>query len=70
MTMAERLRAGAERLRGRLGLPLAAGDARVVQVLGLGPGARLLVVAFGGRRLLIGQSRAGLAALAETRDEP
>lgn len=39
--------------------------ARIVQALPLGPGARLLVVEFGGRRLLVGQSRAGLARLAE-----
>lgn len=38
--------------------------AEVVQAVPLGPGARLLVVEFGGRRLLIGQSRAGLARLA------
>lgn len=39
--------------------------AQVVQALPVGPGARLLVVEFGGRRLLIGQSRAGLATLGE-----
>lgn len=39
--------------------------AEIVQAVPLGPGARLLVVEFGGRRLLIGQSRAGLARLAE-----
>jgi hypothetical protein len=39
--------------------------AEVVQAVALGPGTRLLVVEFGGRRLLIGQSRAGLARLAE-----
>lgn len=39
--------------------------AHVVQALPIGPGARLLVVEFGGRRLLIGQSRAGLATLGE-----
>lgn len=68
MMLAERLRRGAERLRNGLGLP--AGEARVVQVLGLGLGARLLVVEFAGRRLLVGQSRAGLARLAEAGDEP
>jgi hypothetical protein len=40
--------------------------ARVVESLPLGPGSRLLVVAFGGRTLLIGQSRAGLVRLAES----
>lgn len=44
---------------------LPARHAQVVQALPLGPGARLLVVEFGGRRLLVGQSRAGLATLAE-----
>lgn len=38
--------------------------ARVVQALPLGPGSRLLVVEFGGRRLLIGQGRHGLVRLA------
>jgi Flagellar biosynthesis protein, FliO len=51
-----------QRLRTTLGI--SGGDARIVQALPLGPGARLLVVEFGGRRLLIGQSRAGLARLA------
>lgn len=49
------------------GLALAAEarrHARVLQVLPLGPGSRLLVVEFGGRRVLVGQSRAGLARLA------
>jgi flagellar biogenesis protein FliO len=40
--------------------------AQVVQALPLGPGARLLVVEFAGRRLLVGQSRAGLSTLAES----
>lgn len=39
--------------------------ASVVQALPLGPGSRLLVVEFAGRRLLVGQSRAGLNTLAE-----
>ncbi len=39
--------------------------ARIVQALPLGPGSRLLVVEFGGRQVLVGQSRNGLAALAE-----
>ena len=47
------------------GLHAPARHAQVVQALPLGPGTRLLVVEFGGRRLLIGQSRSGLAALAE-----
>lgn len=56
------------RLSGGLkGLALA-GEARrhakLLQVLALGPGSRLLVVEFGGRRVLIGQSRTGLARLA------
>ena len=46
-------------------LTLPARHVQVVQALPLGPGARLLVVEFGGRRLLIGQSRAGLATLGE-----
>lgn len=41
--------------------------AEVVQSLPLGPGSRLLVVEFGGRRLLIGQARSGLVRLAETK---
>jgi hypothetical protein len=40
--------------------------ARVVESLAVGPGSRLLVVAFGGRMLLIGQSRAGLVRLADS----
>lgn len=39
--------------------------ARLVQALPLGPGSRLLVVEFGGQRLLVGQSRAGLVRLGE-----
>lgn len=53
--------------RRAVSLKLPERHAQVVQALPLGPGARLLVVEFGGRRLLIGQSRAGLATLA---DEP
>ncbi|MBU6166223.1 MAG: flagellar biosynthetic protein FliO [Alphaproteobacteria bacterium] len=52
-----------------LALRLPVRHAQVVQALPLGPGARLLVVEFAGRRLLIGQSRAGLAALAESPPE-
>lgn len=40
--------------------------ARVVESLAVGPGSRLLVVAFGGRTILVGQSRAGLVRLAES----
>ncbi len=43
--------------------------ARVVQALPLGPGNRLLVVEFGGRRLLFGQWRSGLVRLAEAEGE-
>ncbi|WP_353217297.1 flagellar biosynthetic protein FliO [Sandarakinorhabdus sp.] len=46
-------------------LRLPARHAQVVQALPIGPGVRLLVVEFGGRRLLIGQSRAGLSALSD-----
>ena len=42
-----------------------AGPARIVQALPLGPGSRLLVVEFGGRRVLVGQARTGLVRLAE-----
>lgn len=49
----------------RLSLRLPSRHAQLVQVLPLGPGARLLVVEFEGRRLLVGQSRAGLSPLAE-----
>lgn len=37
--------------------------ARIVQTLPLGPGSRLLVVEFDGRRLLVGQARTGLTRL-------
>jgi hypothetical protein len=43
--------------------------ARVVQSLPLGPGSRLLVVEFGGRRVLVGQARGGLVTLAEAGPE-
>jgi flagellar biogenesis protein FliO len=56
---------GLKRRAASLSLPIR--HVQVVQALPIGPGARLLVVEFGGRRLLIGQSRAGLATLA---DEP
>ncbi|GGE20815.1 hypothetical protein GCM10011529_29290 [Polymorphobacter glacialis] len=56
-----------EKLRAKL--PRGLGDAprfaKVVQALPLGPGSRLLVVEFGGRRLLIGQARTGLVRLGE-----
>ncbi len=42
---------------------------RLLQALPLGPGNRLLVVEFGGRRLLIGQGRTGLVRLAEAGGE-
>jgi hypothetical protein len=48
------------------GWSLPARHAQVVQSLPLGPGSRLLVVEFGGKRLLVGQSRAGLSLLGET----
>ncbi len=57
-------RGWSERLRASIGLG-SGSDARIVQALPLGPGTRLLVIEFGGRRLLVGQSRAGLACLAE-----
>ncbi|WP_235902989.1 flagellar biosynthetic protein FliO [Sandarakinorhabdus oryzae] len=47
------------------GWSLPARHALVVQTLPLGPGSRLVVVEFAGRRLLVGQSRAGLAILAD-----
>ena len=58
-----------ERLRAGLKLPEPGRHARVVQALPLGPGSRLLVVEFGGRRLLIGQARTGLVALGEAAAE-
>jgi hypothetical protein len=47
------------------GFSLPARHANVVQSLPLGPGSRLLVVEFGGRKLLVGQSRAGLNLLGD-----
>ncbi len=47
------------------GFSLPARHANVVQSLPLGPGSRLLVVEFGGRKLLVGQSRSGLNLLAD-----
>ena len=47
------------------GWSLPARHATVVQALPLGPGSRLIVVEFAGRRLLVGQSRAGLSLLGE-----
>ena len=59
-----------ENLRARVKWPVAAaGHARVVQSMPLGPGSRLLVVEFGGRRLLIGQARSGIVRLAEADSE-
>jgi flagellar biogenesis protein FliO len=49
-----------------MALRLPARHVQIVQALPLGPGSRLLVVEFAGRRLLLGQSRAGLAMLAES----
>lgn len=46
-----------------------AGPARVVQALALGPGTRLLVIEFGGRRVLVGQARTGLVRLADAEIE-
>nr|WP_310523434.1 flagellar biosynthetic protein FliO [Polymorphobacter sp.] len=59
------------KLRARLpaGLGEAQRFARVVQSVPLGPGSRLLVVEFGGRRLLIGQARSGLVRLGEADTE-
>ncbi len=61
----ERLKRGADTLAARL----PARHAQVVQALPLGPGARLIVVEFAGQRLLVGQSRAGLALIAEAHAE-
>ena len=47
------------------GFSLPARHANVVQSLPLGPSSRLLVVEFGGRKLLVGQSRAGLSLLGD-----
>jgi flagellar protein FliO/FliZ len=41
---------------------------RIVEVASLGPQTRLALVEYDGRRLLIGQSRAGLVALGEAGD--
>jgi len=62
-----------DRLRAQLGGGLqrlvlaseARRHAKLVQVLPLGPGSRLLVVEFGGQRHLIAQARSGLVWLAE-----
>ena len=65
---ASRLTVGAlvEQVRQRAsGLTLPVRHAHVVQSLPLGPGSRLIVVEFAGRRLLIGQSRSGLDTLAD-----
>ncbi|WP_416908954.1 MAG: flagellar biosynthetic protein FliO [Polymorphobacter sp.] len=53
----------ADRVRGFAVAADARRHARVVQTVPLGPGSRLLVVEFGGRRLLIGQARGGLLRL-------
>lgn len=50
-------------LRGVVKAAEARRHARVVQVVPLGPGSRLVVVEFGGRRLLLGQARGGLVRL-------
>lgn len=63
---AEKLRA---RLPATLKWPETARHVRIIQALPLGPGSRLLVVEFGGRRLLIGQARGGLVRLAEADPE-
>ena len=58
--------------RARFGAALKreAGPARIVQALPLGPGSRLLVIEFGGRRVLVGQARTGLVRLADAAIEP
>lgn len=57
----------ADRFRGSFQGLAAAVDARrhakVVQTLPLGPGSRLIVVEFAGKRLLIGQARGVLVRL-------
>lgn len=63
--LVEGLRMRAAGLPQSLQLRLPARHAQVVQALPLGPGSRLIVVEFAGRRLLVGQSRAGLSTLAE-----
>jgi flagellar protein FliO/FliZ len=62
----DRLRARAGGLSLPAALRLPTRHVQVVQAVPVGPGARLLVVEFGGRRILVGQSRAGLSTLAET----
>jgi flagellar protein FliO/FliZ len=42
---------------------------RVVEITGLGPQTRLALIECDGRRILIGQSRAGLVALGEFQAE-
>ena len=67
-----RLSVGAlvEALRRRApGWNLPARHASIVQALPLGPGSQLIVVEFAGRRLLVGQSRAGLSLLSEAAPE-
>ncbi len=44
-------------------VPGSDGPLRVVQAVMLGGGARMLVVEFDGRRLLVGQGRSGLVRL-------
>lgn len=63
--LVEQVRLRAAGLPQSLQVRLPARHASVVQALPLGPGSRLIVVEFAGRRLLIGQSRAGLSTLAE-----
>lgn len=59
------LRRRAAKLPLALNLPVRgfARHAQIVQALPLGTGSRLIVVEFAGRRLLVGQSRAGLRLL-------
>jgi flagellar protein FliO/FliZ len=58
--------------RAQTGLLAHSGDGtrslRIIEVTSLGPQTRLALVECDGRRLLIGQSRAGLIALGEGRD--
>lgn len=54
--------------KAQMGLPLQGGQVRAAQmidVVPLGPGSKLAVVAFGGRELLIAVSRNGINLIAE-----
>lgn len=58
--------------RVQLGLPQAAAGerrARLVEVLPMGVGAKLAVVEFAGRELLVSVTRAGTTLVADTRDD-